>query len=107
MKINKLSKMKGGWFIGNFTPNAFKTKKFEVSYKIHKKGEKWDKHYHKKSKEINLIIKGKMKIRNKILQKGDIFTLNKFEIADPVFYKSTHVICVKIPSSKNDKFIVD
>ena len=98
--------MKGGWYIGDFEPNVFKTNKFEVSYKIHKKDEKWDTHFHKKSKEINLIIKGKMKIQNKILEKGDIFVLDKLEIADPIFYKATHVICVKVPSSKNDKYII-
>ncbi len=107
MKINKLSHMKGGWFIGNFLPTVLKTKHFEVSYKIHKKGEKWDKHYHKKSKEINLIIKGKMKIQRKVLNKGDIFTLEKYESADPIFLTTTHIVCVKIPASKNDRFVVE
>ena len=31
--------MKGGWFVGDFLPTAFKTKNFEVSYKLHKKNE--------------------------------------------------------------------
>ena len=37
MRIYNFKKMKGGWFIGNFFPTAFKTKNFEVSYKLHKK----------------------------------------------------------------------
>ena len=65
MKIYDFKKMVGGWFIGNFKPSSLRTKKFEVSYKIHKKKEKWDRHYHKKATEINLVIKGKMKIRGK------------------------------------------
>ena len=104
MKVFDIKKMIGGWYIGNFKPSAFRTKNFEVSYKIHKKNEKWPYHYHKKSDEINLILKGRMKIRKKILKKGDIFILKKKEIADPIFLKTTHIICVKVPSSKNDKY---
>ena len=60
--------------------------------------------YHKKSIEINLIVKGKMKIRNKILKKDDIFILNKREVADPKFILTTHIVCVKTPAPKNDKY---
>lgn len=97
--------MIGGWFVGNFKPTAYKTKKFEVSYKLHKKNEKWPHHYHKKADEINLIVKGKMKIKNKIVKSGDIFVLKKKEIADPIFIKNTYIICVKTASIKNDKFL--
>ena len=48
-----------------------------------------------------------MKIQKKILSKGDIFTLEKYEISDPIFLTSTHIVCVKIPASKNDKFVVE
>ena len=51
-----------------------------------------------------MIVKGKMKIRNKILKKNDIFILKKKEIADPKFLTNTYIICVKVPSSKNDKY---
>ena len=34
MKIFNFKKMKGGWFVGDFLPTAFKTKNFEVSYKF-------------------------------------------------------------------------
>ena len=53
MKILNIKDMEGGWFVGNFSPTAFKTEDFEVCYKVHKKGETWDYHYHKKSHEIN------------------------------------------------------
>ena len=52
MKVNRIENMKGGWFVGNFEPTAYKTSKFEVSYKVHPKGEKWDFHYHTKVTEI-------------------------------------------------------
>lgn len=106
MKTYKFNKMKKGWFIGNFSPTAYKTRRFEVSYKLHKKNEKWPVHYHKKADEINLIVKGKMKIKNKIMNTGDIFVLKKKEVANPIFLKNTYIICVKTTSSKNDKFII-
>ena len=37
-----------------------KTKDFEVCFKHHTKGEKWDNHYHKQGTEINYLVKGKM-----------------------------------------------
>lgn len=106
MKVYNFKKMIGGWYIGNFSPSVFKTKKFEVSFKIHKKNEKWDYHYHKKATEINLIIDGKMKIQGKILKKNQIFVLKKKEIANPIFLKETKIICIKVPSVKNDKFVI-
>ena len=106
MNVSNIKKMFKGWFIGNFKPSAFKTKTFEVSYKIHKRNEKWDYHYHKKATEINLVIKGRMKIRNKIIKKNQIFILKPKEIADPKFYQDTHIVCVKVPSVIGDKYLI-
>lgn len=105
MKILKLKDMSNGWFIGGFEPTAYYTKDFEVNYRIHKAGEKWDAHYHTTVTEINLMIKGKMAIQNKILEGGDIFILEPWEIADPIFLEDCEVICVKTPSS-NDKQVI-
>lgn len=107
MEILKMNDMKGGWFIGNFEPTAYKTSEFEVCYKHHKKGEKWDVHYHKEATEINYLIEGKMRIQNKELNKGDIFILNPYEIADPIFIDDCIVLIVKTPSKVGDKFIVN
>lgn len=102
MKVDRIENMKGGWFVGNFEPSAYKTSDFEVSYKLHPAGEKWDYHYHTKVTEINYLIKGEMTLQNKLLTSGDIFTLYPFEIADPTFHTDCEIICVKIPSA-NDK----
>lgn len=105
MKLFNLNDMKLGWFVGNFEPTAFKTSNFEVSYKLHRKNEKWDKHFHTTVTEINLIIRGKMKIQGKLLFSHDIFILEPYEIADPEFLQDTEIICVKTPSA-NDKVVV-
>ncbi len=98
--------MVGGWFIGNFEPCVYKSKDFEVCYKVHEKGEKWPVHFHKLASEINYLIKGKMTIQDTLLQKGDIFVLEPYEIADPVFHERCELIVVKTTSDKNDKYEV-
>jgi hypothetical protein len=104
MKLLDFKDMKGGWFVGNFEPVAYKTKDFEVSYKIHAKNEKWDFHYHTEVTEINLLVQGLMNIQGKTLQSGNIFILEPYEIADPTFLEECHIVCVKVPS-RQDKVV--
>ena len=104
MKKFDFNKMKGGWFVGNFEPTAYKTQDFEVAYMTHKKGEKWDKHLHKKAIEITLVIKGKIKLGEEIVSQGDIFIIEPEEIVDPTFLEDTEVAVVKTPSIPNDKY---
>lgn len=106
MDIIKMETMMGGWFIGNFEPSAYKTDQFEVCYKHHLKGEKWDTHYHKEGTEINYLVNGKMIIQNKELNTGDIFILKPYEIADPIFIEDCTVLIVKTPSVSGDKYII-
>ncbi len=103
MKIFNFKDMIGGWFVGDFKPTAFKTKEFEVSYKIHPKKEKWDFHYHTLVTEINLLIRGDMILQGKKLKTGDIFLIEPYEIADPDFLEDCEIVCVKCPSVPNDK----
>ena len=106
MDIIKMETMMGGWFIGNFKPSAYKTDRFEVCYKHHLKGEKWETHYHKEGTEINYLVNGKMIIQNKELNTGDIFILKPYEIADPIFIEDCTVLIVKTPSVSGDKYII-
>lgn len=105
MKILNIEDMVGGWFVGDFEPTAYKTKDFEVSYKLHPKGQEWDIHYHTDVTEINYVIRGNMVLQGKTLKTGDIFILEPYEIADPNFLEDTEIICVKTPSI-NDKVSV-
>ena len=87
MKKFRIEDMHRGWFVGNFEPTAFKTKNFEVGYLEHKKGDMWDKHYHKHATEINLIVRGRVKVNDEIYSKGDIFIIEPNETVDaPVIY---------------------
>ena len=95
---------KGGWFIGDFEPTVFKTTSFEVSYKLHHKGESWPKHHHKISEEINFLIRGRMTINDVVIDAGTIFIIDRNESIKPVFLEDCELIVVKVPSSKNDKY---
>jgi len=95
-----------GWFIGDFNTSVFRTKDFEVCYKIHEKNEIWPKHYHKIATEINYLMKGKMIIQNKELIVGDVFIIYPEEVADPIFVERCELIVIKIPSVINDKYNV-
>lgn len=107
MKIDRIEDMKDGWYIGNFLPSVLKTEVFEVCYKKHKKGEKWETHYHEKITEINLLIKGKMMINNTLLLEGDIFTIPPFYVSSPNFLEDCEIIIIKTPSIINDKIIIN
>jgi quercetin dioxygenase-like cupin family protein len=107
MKKFRYDQMKGGWFVGNFEPSVFKTKNFEVGYLKHKKGDMWDKHYHKHATEINLIVRGRVKVNDEIYSKGDIFIIEPNETIDPLFLEDTEVVVVKAPSILNDKYIIE
>ena len=105
MKLSRIEDYIGGWFVGNFEPTAYKTDQFEVSYKLHPKGQKWDIHYHSIVTEINVVVRGKMILQGEELKTGDVFILEPYEIADPEFLEDTEIICVKTPSV-NDKISV-
>jgi len=106
MKKFRIENMHKGWFVGNFSPTAFLTKDFEVCFRTHPKGEKWDHHYHTEITEINLLTRGKMILQGQELSAGDIFILYPYEIADPVFLEDCDIVCVKTPSCPDDKIII-
>lgn len=93
-----------GWFIGNFEPSVLKTKDFEVGLLTHKQGEQWPKHYHAIATEYNLLVSGKMIIKETMIEPGDIFVIEPNEIADPSFLEDCTVLCVKVPSIPGDKY---
>jgi quercetin dioxygenase-like cupin family protein len=107
MEVLNFKDMIGGWFVGNFEPSAYKTDQFEVSYKVHPRGEEWDHHYHKVATEINYLIEGHMTICGKELNSGDIFIIKPMEVADPVFHEDCKIVCVKTPCVIGDKYIVN
>ena len=105
-KIYKMNDMFRGWFVGDFEPSAYKTKNFEAGYLLHKKGEQWDVHYHKHMTEVNFLVNGKMILNDIELNTGDIFLIEKNEIACPIFLEDCYIFVLKIPSVPGDKVIL-
>lgn len=108
-KIEKhhINDFTGGWFIGDFEPSLLKTKDFEVSIKLHPKGEVWDKHFHKVATEYNYVVSGKVEIDGETYQPGDIFIIYPDFVVDPNFIEDCTIVCVKAPSAKGDKYVVE
>lgn len=106
MLIYKNIDWKGGWFIGDFTPTSFETKKFEVGFKKFKKGEFSHPHFHKIATEINYVASGKVVINGFEFKTGDVFILEKNEVVYPLFQEDCDLVVVKIPSAANDKFLI-
>ena len=104
MKRYRIEDMKGGWFVGNFEPTAYKTKAAEVCLKRHPKGEVWPSHYHAVATEINLLFRGSMRLNGDMLREGDVFVIEPGEVAAPVFLSDCEIVVVKVPSLSNDKF---
>jgi dTDP-glucose pyrophosphorylase len=101
--IYKLEDMFRGWYIGDFEPSVSKQSGFEVGYLLHKKGEKWQSHFHKNLNEVNLLVRGKMILNDIEIKENEIFVINKNIIASPIFLEDCYIICIKIPSMVGDK----
>jgi len=106
MEIFKLNKMTKGWFVGDFEPSIIRTNSCEVGIKAYKKGTKELSHYHKASKEITAIIKGKAKINEHILFEGDIILIDENEVAQFEAIEDVITVVYKSKSLVNDKFLV-
>lgn len=106
MKIHNLNDMKRGWFVGEFLPTAFATNSCEAACKICKKGDYEEKHMHKIATEISVILKGEALMNGVLYKEGDIIVMEPGEATDFKALTDTSVMVVKVPSVKNDKYIV-
>ena len=104
MKRYRIEDMKGGWFVGDFEPTAYKTQAAEVCLKYHPEGEVWPTHYHAVATEINVLVRGSMRLNGDLLGEGDVFVIDPGEVAAPEFLSDCEIIVVKVPSLTNDKF---
>jgi quercetin dioxygenase-like cupin family protein len=104
--IKRIEDFTRGWLIGDFEPSLVRTKDFEVGILTHKKDEVWPKHYHKLADEYNLLVKGKMTVNDIELNTGDVFVIEKGEVAQPKFLEDCTVLVIKVPSVIGDKYEV-
>jgi len=104
MKKMRLSEMKGGWFIGDFSPVCLRTKGVEAACKAYKAGDKEGRHVHRIATEITVIAKGKAKMNGETFCEGDIVFLSPGDATDFEALEDTVTMVVKMPSVIGDKY---
>lgn len=107
MKIYNIKDMKGGWFVGDFSPSVFKNPFFEVAHHTHEAGYVTPRHTHKIAQELTYILRGKMNVSGNILDAGSIFLYEPNDVADVVVIEDVDLIVVKWPSVPSDKYVLE
>lgn len=97
--------MKLGWFVGNFEPSLYKTNEVEIAVKSYAKGDHEDTHHHRIATEITVIVSGKVRMNELILEKGDILVIPPYQATDFEALEDTVTTVAKLPGANNDKYI--
>ena len=95
-----------GWFIGDFEPSLFNTSDFEIAVKNYKTGDYEPTHYHKIATEFTVIVDGIVLMNGNEYKKNDIITIKPNEQTDFKCLTDVTTVVIKIPSSKDDKYIL-
>lgn len=112
-KVSDFTKKKG-WFFGHFAQEeSLKSDLVEVAWQdiSLKKPDPTDRHCHKKSVEIDIVLSGWIKItlnnqRVKV-SRGEFYIVwPETKIADIEAGAKTELIVIRAPSLKGDKFLV-
>ena len=104
VQVAHLDDMIKGWFVGDFDQSLLRTKGFEVAVKEYQKGEKEDKHVHKIAKEITVVVRGKVKMCDRILEQGQMILMEPGVATDFEALEDTITFVVKTPSVIGDKY---
>lgn len=94
-----------GWFVGNFEPTLYKTNDVEVGVKEYVAGDFEEAHYHKVATEITVVISGKIKMCDKVLNVGDIIIIEPGDVTSFEALTDAKVTVVKLPGANNDKYL--
>ena len=104
MKHSHLNDMVKGWFVGAFTPTAYKTDTCEVAVKKYKAGEKEPTHHHKIATEITLVLSGRVVMVGQEWAEGNIIVLSPNEETSFEALTDAVTVVVKTPGALGDKY---
>ena len=104
MKVDHLSHMVKGWFVGGFTPSVLHTSQVEVAVKTYRAGDIEAMHYHKLATEVTVIVSGRVRMSGRDFGPGDIVTLSPLEATDFEALTDAVNVVVKLPGAGNDKY---
>jgi len=105
MKTFQLSEMVRGWFVGGFSPTAFKTENCEVAVRHYRAGEHEGRHYHKIAHEVTVVVSGRVKMNERIYEAGDIILIEPNDATDFAALEDALTVVVKVPGAPNDKYL--
>ena len=107
MKHHKLKNMFNGWFIGEFSPAAFKSEACEVAVKHYSAGDCEKAHYHKVATEVTLVLKGEVEMMDSLWVAGDIIVLEPGDVSAFKAKTDCSTVVVKVPGVLDDKYILE
>ena len=105
MELFKLSEMTKGWFVGDFSPVVLRSTTTEVGVKSYEKGALEARHVHKVSTELTLIVSGRARMNDTVLEAGDIVVIAPGEHTDFEALTDVTTVVVKTPSVAGDKYV--
>ena len=104
MRVDRLSAMTRGWFVGDFEPAAHRTGDVEVAVKHFAAGEAEERHVHRVATEITAVVSGTVRMDRRDLGAGDVLTVEPGEPSDFLALTDATVVAVKLPGVPGDKF---
>ncbi|MEG0866468.1 MAG: hypothetical protein RSG77_05380 [Hafnia sp.] len=107
VKLDQLSAMKGGWFVGAFSPAACNSSDVEIAVQNFPAGYCGEYHYHKIATEVTLLLSGRACMAGIELKSGDIITLSPGTSTSFDALEDCTTVVVKLPGTLNDKYLDD
>lgn len=104
MRLHKLSGMTKGWFVGDFSPVVLPSTAAEVALKSYPAGAVEARHVHKVATEVTLIVSGRARMNDHVLEAGDIVLIEPGESTDFQALTEVTTVVVKTPSVAGDKY---
>ena len=107
VEVFNLENFTNGWFVGDFEPSILKNSGVELAVMDKKKGLGVnDFHYHENCTEINVLIKGKMKVNNKFINVNEIFIFKPNVPSVYEYLEDCTFVVFKNRPSVNDKVVM-
>ena len=107
MRKARLGDMVKGWFVGDFSPVAYRTPAAEVAVKEYKSGDAEERHVHRIATEVTLVFKGVVQMNGVRYGEGEIVVLDPGEATDFRCLADAITVVVKVPGAKDDKYPAD
>ena len=107
MNDANLSDFLGGWLVGSFSPALFSRGDIEVGVKTLKAGFVDEAHYHEKSNEYNVLLKGSLSQNGVVIEEGTIFIFRPGEVSKVSALTDALILVIRDGSGVGDKYLVE